>query len=43
MEKDLKELEKNVKEFIEKYDIKEFNVIIMDLYNKKKNVELEVR
>lgn len=43
MEKDLKELEKNIKEFIEKYDIKEFSVNIMDLYNKKKNIEIETR
>ena len=43
MDKDLKELEINIKEFIEKYDIKEFNVNIMDLYNKKKNIEIETR
>ena len=43
MEKDLEKLEKNIKEFIEKYDIKEFSVSIMDLYGGNKQVEVKVR
>ena len=43
MEKDLKELEIKIKEFIEKYDIREFSINIMDLYNGKKNIEVKVR
>lgn len=42
-EKEKEELEKIIKDYAEKYNIKEFKVDIMDLYGGKKKVDLKVR
>ena len=36
MEEELSELQKKIKEYVNKYNIKESRVDIMDLYKKKK-------